>query len=352
MVVAWRTFDSTLVSFPDLTDNPTLHLTNASSWTSAHNWVTVAPSEVTGNGYASQALTIASNGLNADGFGELVFNRASFSANGGPINYDRLVLTVGVSPVVALWADIGASVINDGQTKSFNLNVLRADNGIVVAGEPGRNAFSNLAASFVQPVEGSNVVATFQNTEWIGTGQSLFLETGGYYKAVVVGSDTQATLENLEGYNNAPAGTTINVGAKLSPAGAPGAAQSIGPSGVGINYSFESQTIVGPGAGKLRLNDANLYDVSQIYLSKSDASGLDVDLLIDLLTMGDQLVVQLNRLLPSKQAYYALTGVADFAAYKQLNVNRITAPSSGLSAGDLMFISFESIGGVGGGGGT
>ncbi len=61
---------------------------------------------------------------------------------------------------------------------------------------------------------------------WIGIGQVIFVETGGYYAVVSVPNSVSVQLQNLGYTGNAVAGTSIGA-AKVSPGGIKGTDGSI-----------------------------------------------------------------------------------------------------------------------------
>lgn len=115
-------------------------------------------------------------------------------------------------------------------------------------GVDGENAFTTLTIGFNQPAVGANVFVqdTTGGFGFIGLGQIIQMETGGFYRAASVPSagNTIVNLTNL-GYaadafgfpGNAAPGAAIATGVKVSPggvrgpAGATGATGPVGPAG-------------------------------------------------------------------------------------------------------------------------
>lgn len=94
------------------------------------------------------------------------------------------------------------------------------------AGGAGLNAFTTLSANFTQPAINANVTINVGTTAWMGTGQGVFVQGGGYYAVASISDLTHAVLTNVGGSSNVAAGLTV-VGSgtqTVAPAGTPGIA--------------------------------------------------------------------------------------------------------------------------------
>jgi len=115
------------------------------------------------------------------------------------------------------------------------------------AGAPGKNAYTFLANSFVQPAVSANVTITvltsgqFTNA-WAVPGQNIAIENGGEYEVVAKVGINQITVTNLGITGNATPGTTIASGGGVSPSGKQGEATAgtPGTNGVARIYSNTS----------------------------------------------------------------------------------------------------------------
>lgn len=102
---------------------------------------------------------------------------------------------------------------------------IKGDQGILgPVGPQGVNNYSKLTDVFSMPNAGENANLVVDSTEWMGVGQSLALETGGYVTVVQFSSSAIAVVNNPGYPENAVPGTVIGVGKKVSGAGARGAA--------------------------------------------------------------------------------------------------------------------------------
>ncbi len=99
-------------------------------------------------------------------------------------------------------------------------------------GSDGINAFTVTTADFVQP-DGSggtpSVVVEVVDSSWIGAGQIIYVQGGGYYIVTALSDSTHVTLVNLEDgsgkySSNLPPGDTISSGSTVSPGGLQGPA--------------------------------------------------------------------------------------------------------------------------------
>lgn len=99
-----------------------------------------------------------------------------------------------------------------------------------VDGVDGTNAYTALTAPFTQPITSSSTLAEVADSSWMGLGQALYVETGGYYKVMTKPDVTHAMLANLGYSENASPGSVVGGGSKVSPAGIRGLQ---GPAGTG-----------------------------------------------------------------------------------------------------------------------
>jgi hypothetical protein len=92
------------------------------------------------------------------------------------------------------------------------------------AGGAGLNAFTNLAANFVQPAVNASVTATVGGTAWMGISQIIFVQGGGYYQVTSIPDLTHVSLTNLGYTGNASPGSTVSSGTSIqvTPAGLAG----------------------------------------------------------------------------------------------------------------------------------
>lgn len=88
-------------------------------------------------------------------------------------------------------------------------------------GTDGTDSTSLLTTSFTQPASGSNVSIVIPS-KWMGVGQVIFGETGGYYQVISKADTTHAVIKNLGYTGNASPGATISAGARFSPGGIKG----------------------------------------------------------------------------------------------------------------------------------
>lgn len=93
-------------------------------------------------------------------------------------------------------------------------------------GANGVNAYTSSTLDFLQPAVNTTVTITVSNATWIGVGQIIFVENGGYYQ-VAGTSSTTVTVSYSSAYtafNQALTGVggTIASGRKISPGGLAG----------------------------------------------------------------------------------------------------------------------------------
>lgn len=110
-----------------------------------------------------------------------------------------------------------------GQVEDFvELSIVGFDARVVSL--VSANAFTKVQAQFIQPPGSGIVVAQVEDTEWIVSGQPVFVGGGGgFYKALTVIDTTHVELQNLATSLNASAGTPIPAGAGVAPGGSPSA---------------------------------------------------------------------------------------------------------------------------------
>src|SRR6185503_3177356 len=94
-------------------------------------------------------------------------------------------------------------------------------------GTDGENAFTLTTLAFTQPASAANVTVDVADSDWMGVGQKVFVEVGGYYDVVSKPSSLQVILTNLDYAGNAVAATVIPIGAQISPGGIKGVDGSV-----------------------------------------------------------------------------------------------------------------------------
>lgn len=106
-------------------------------------------------------------------------------------------------------------------------------------GEQGYNSFTTTTDEFEQPGIGDTETVLVENTSWMGVGQIVYIEGGGYYKVDTINSPTSVDVENLGYLNNANVGTTVSSPALVSPSGPSGTS---GISGYYLNVEEVNNT--------------------------------------------------------------------------------------------------------------
>jgi hypothetical protein len=129
-------------------------------------------------------------------------------------------------------------------------------------GANGKNCFTTVNSSYIQPTIGSAVVVTVLDTSWMAVGEVIFVQTGGYYLVTVIGSSTSVTISNdaqWTGFNRV-AGQTITPGSLVTPGGLRGVAGSSGASTLnGISpTTSKGDIIVDNGANNPTASDVRL----------------------------------------------------------------------------------------------
>lgn len=132
------------------------------------------------------------------------------------------------------------------------------------AGANGKNAYTFLANSFVQPAVSANVTITvltsgqFTNA-WAVPGQNIAIENGGEYEVVAKVGINQITVTNLGITGNATPGATVASGGGVSPSGKQGEAGTGTPGTNGIARIYSNTSTVSTastGTGTLSLTAA------------------------------------------------------------------------------------------------
>ena len=100
----------------------------------------------------------------------------------------------------------------------------------------GEPSYTTTTASYTQPAYGLTISVTVGSTFWMAVGETVYVQSGGYYYVSSITDATHVVLENAGITGNAAAGSTITSGKLVSPAG------PIGPQGVqgqpgGVAYS-------------------------------------------------------------------------------------------------------------------
>ena len=86
------------------------------------------------------------------------------------------------------------------------------------AATAGQNAFTVTTAAFIMPSAGNTVTVPVSSTAWVANGQTVFIETAGYFTVTIL-SGTSLSATALAVPTNATAGTSIASGSKVSPGG-------------------------------------------------------------------------------------------------------------------------------------
>jgi hypothetical protein len=148
-------------------------------------------------------------------------------------------------------------------------------------GIDGYNAFTITTASYTQPAVNTNVTISVSNTgqytgRWAITGQTIFVEDGGYYK-VVSSTNTTITMKyesDYETYNQSltAAAGTVATNKKVSPAGKKGID---GTDGVTILYAYNDLT----GTGNDAATGESTLGSYTVLANEMDTNGdqLDID---------------------------------------------------------------------------
>jgi hypothetical protein len=89
------------------------------------------------------------------------------------------------------------------------------------AGTPGKSAFGVLTAPFVMPAALGSVTIVLDHTDWCATGQSVYIETAGYFTVTVINSAVSMIVQAQNILSNAVAGTVIVAGKRVTAGGLP-----------------------------------------------------------------------------------------------------------------------------------
>ncbi|MGA1475996.1 MAG: hypothetical protein ACO4AI_12740, partial [Prochlorothrix sp.] len=209
MALTFSVSERYLTQSIDLTATPQAVLTNSSTYTRASLVADVTAEEVSGSGYSRPTLTVASNQVNADGYGVITYATFSITASGGDITFDRIALLADSD--WAGWYDAGSTTITDGSSKTFSLVFAIGESGAILTGADGENAYTLTTADFTQPAVSSTVAVSVENSGWLAVGAYVYFFDGtnsGTYRVSAIGGATSITLENL-GYSDSAAPATV-----------------------------------------------------------------------------------------------------------------------------------------------
>jgi hypothetical protein len=115
-------------------------------------------------------------------------------------------------------------------------------------GTDGVSAFTVLDADFTMPAELATAVATVDDTSWMTTGNTYYLQTAGWLQVTAITSATSVTLRNLEDTAtgaypaNVPPTTVIATGSKIVAAGIQGPAGDDGAGGAPVGATYLTST--------------------------------------------------------------------------------------------------------------
>jgi len=125
-----------------------------------------------------------------------------------------------------------------------------------VAGVSGQNSFTTLLSTFIQPAINGTVTISVQESNWIATGQIIYISNAGYYSvSSVINSNTVIVVNIGYSVNVAPGLTAGSIGAEVSPAGPAGVSSFT--AGGDLTGTSSSQTI-----SKLQGNTLTLTGIS------------------------------------------------------------------------------------------
>lgn len=148
-------------------------------------------------------------------------------------------------------------------------------------GTDGVDSFTTTTAQFIQPAINSTVVVATVDSTWIGIGQKIFVENGGYYEATAVaGTGLSVTLKNLGYTGNAAPAAAVAPASKVSPGGIKGTDGSA--AGITLNSisptTAKGDLIVDNGAGAGSASDVKFSVGSNgksLVADSSQATGLN-----------------------------------------------------------------------------
>jgi predicted small lipoprotein YifL len=148
----------------------------------------------------------------------------------------------------------------------------------------------------------------------------------------------------------------LSLGIPVGSTGAGGSTGSQGPDGVGgLPYTFSTTTTDSdPGAGQIRLNNATLGSVSQIFIDDSTAASGNPDVSAFILTWDDSTqtsdrgqVTIVKKSAQENFATYKLSGASvDASGYVKLNCTHVVSNGS-FSNSDAVLVSFVRTGNAG-----
>jgi len=95
-------------------------------------------------------------------------------------------------------------------------------------GATGQATFTVTTADFTQPGVGSDVSVSVESAAWMAVGETLFVQSGGYYTVTSITDATDVVLNNTGDTGNAAPSTPIASGAAVSAGGVEG---PMGPTG-------------------------------------------------------------------------------------------------------------------------
>ncbi len=124
------------------------------------------------------------------------------------------------------------------------------------------------------------------------------------------------------------------------PAGTNGAD---GVSGFGIRYLFNSNTASPPASGEVRLNNATLSSVTELYISESDRNSSNVETVLAEIIDGST-VMFIDETDVTSYAFYLVNTQSDNVNFRQYNVTHLG--SNGTLDGNLVF-AFAKVGPAG-----
>lgn len=241
--------NSYLLGGVDLTALPQLVFTNGSSYTPASNLAAVTAQEISGNGYARPSLTVASNAINSDGYGQITYNAVALTASGGTITFDRVALIA--DGTWAGYVATGTQSITSGNSQTFAVTFALGESGVSLSGADGQPAYALTTGNFTQPAVAATVAVTVESTEWLVVGAYCQFSDGtdtGFYKVTAIAGLTSCTLQNLGYTGSASPGATMNSGGKLIPCGMQGIAGTNGTNGQSA-YTLTTGSFTQPAVG-------------------------------------------------------------------------------------------------------
>lgn len=80
---------------------------------------------------------------------------------------------------------------------------------------------STVTEAFIQPAIDGEVVVSVSASTWMAEGQTIYIETGGYYAVSGIPDETSVSIVNTGAVGNAPPGFEIDQGARVVVAGSP-----------------------------------------------------------------------------------------------------------------------------------